>query len=469
MFPKIRSNIIFRFLIDLVVLLFSFILVHAFIEKNHLAFDFSKLDLQLFIFNIVIWYFVARFARLYEDYRSRSFAYELVSISKVVLLHYIILSFFVFFFFDTYPFPRTFTLLNAGIIMLLVSLEKFLLKRYFRLNMRSGNNVKQVIIVGAGEMGLRFWETLQKNEHFGYRLTGFIDDIHKPGLNGEYLGTIGEFRAILEQKPEVDDVVIALPNIATRKIQEVIAISEQFTKRVRIIPDFYRFGSGKFSVSNFGAFPLVTVRSLPLDDPENKFFKRIFDIIASVLFFILIAVWLFPIIALLIKLSSKGTVFFKQERWGLNNKKIICYKFRSMVINSEDIDENGKYRQATKDDNRITAIGKFLRKTNLDELPQFWNVLKGEMSMIGPRPHPTPLNMESKDVIQHYMLRHLVKPGISGWAQVNGFRGETKELELMQRRVDLDVWYIENWSFWLDWQIIFQTIINMWIGDKNAY
>ena len=140
-----------------------------------------------------------------------------------------------------------------------------------------------------------------------------------------------------------------------------------------------------------------------------------------------------------------------------------------MIKESSDIDSNGKYVQASPNDTRVTAIGRFLRKTNLDELPQFWNVIKGDMSIVGPRPHPIPLNIESKDKVTNYMLRHFVKPGITGWAQVNGYRGETQVSGLMQKRVDLDVWYIENWSFWLDSQIIFQTIINMMVGDKNAY
>jgi putative colanic acid biosynthesis UDP-glucose lipid carrier transferase len=468
MFPKIRANIILRFVVDISILFFSFLVAHSFIEKR-ITIVFDRQELQLLFFSIVIWYFVSKMARLYEDFRSRSFAYEMVSISKVVLLYSTILSFTIFFFFNNYFYPRTFILLNAGILLLLIPVEKFLLKRVFRYNMRTGLNVKKVIIVGAGEVGMNFWEILKQNEQFGYRLAGFIDDVKKPELNGEYLGNIQDFKEILEQRSDVEDVVIALPNIASKKIQEVIALSEHYTKRVRIIPDFYRFGSGKFSVSNFGMFPLVTIRSLPLDDVENKFFKRFFDIIFTSLVFILVFSWLFPVLAFIIKLTSKGPVFFKQERWGLNNKKITCYKFRSMVKESNDVDAGGKYRQATKNDSRITPVGKFLRKSNIDELPQFWNVLKGEMSIVGPRPHPTPLNLESKDVVQNYMLRHMVKPGITGWAQVNGYRGETSAPGTMQKRVDLDVWYIENWSSWLDLQIIFQTVINMVIGDNQAY
>lgn len=201
--------------------------------------------------------------------------------------------------------------------------------------------------------------------------------------------------------------------------------------------------------------------------PKTEFFKRSFDILFSLLFLVLIFSWLAPIIALLIKLNSKGPIFFKQDRWGLNNEKIVCYKFRTMRHASAELES--EFKQAGKNDERVTSLGRFLRKTSLDELPQFLNVLRGDMSVVGPRPHPIPLSIESKDIVQNYMMRHLVKPGITGWAQVNGSRGEVQSPEEMRRRVAFDLWYIENWSFWLDCQIIFQTIVNLLKGDERAY
>ena len=189
----------------------------------------------------------------------------------------------------------------------------------------------------------------------------------------------------------------------------------------------------------------------------------------AILFFVILGFWLLPLIALAIKLTSRGPVIFKQERWGLNNEKIVCYKFRTMVSNSSDIDKNGFYHQASKGDPRITSLGAFLRRTNMDELPQFWNVLLGNMSVVGPRPHPTPLNLESMHKVENYMLRHVVKPGITGWAQVNGCRGETRIPGSMQQRVNFDLYYIHRWTFWLDSQIILQTAINVIRGDQNAY
>ena len=205
------------------------------------------------------------------------------------------------------------------------------------------------------------------------------------------------------------------------------------------------------------------------DIANSAFSKRFFDIIFTSLLFIFIFSWLFPLIAILIKITSRGPVFFKQQRIALNDQKIHCYKFRSMVVESRDIDHHGKFCQAIKNDPRVTKVGSFLRKTSLDELPQFWNVFLGEMSIVGPRPHPVALSLESEETIEQYALRHLIKPGITGWAQVNGYRGGTHEISLMQARINHDIWYINNWSFLLDIKIIFRTIYHVFFENENAY
>ena len=206
------------------------------------------------------------------------------------------------------------------------------------------------------------------------------------------------------------------------------------------------------------------MRNEPLDRKGNRLLKRGFDIVFSFLVIALIFSWLFPILAILVKLSSKGPVFFKQTRLGERKKKFSCYKFRSMQMNEE-----ADSKQATRNDPRITKVGAFLRKSNLDEMPQFFNVLLGQMSVVGPRPHPLKLNDQFRDIIDKYMVRHFVRPGITGWAQVNGFRGETRTPELMEKRVDLDVWYLENWSFLMDLKIVVKTVTNMFGKDDMAF
>jgi len=207
-----------------------------------------------------------------------------------------------------------------------------------------------------------------------------------------------------------------------------------------------------------------SINSYPLEKKMNLAFKRFFDIIVSLFILIFVLSWLIPIIAILIKLESKGPVFFKQLRSGLDNKPFWCYKFRSMVVNNES-DE----RQATTNDKRLTKVGLFLRKTSLDEFPQFLNVLKGDMSLIGPRPHPIKLNEKFEPLITNIMSRHYVKPGITGLAQCMGYRGETQTLADMENRVRLDRYYIENWTFWLDIKIIFLTVISLIRGSDKAY
>jgi putative colanic acid biosynthesis UDP-glucose lipid carrier transferase len=315
---------------------------------------------------------------------------------------------------------------------------------------------------------MELYETINRYYYYGYKCYGFIDDTATKLNGSKYLGKLDALESILKEG-NIDEVMITLPANDALQIKACLSICDMHKTKARIVPDLQQYVDASVQVNNIGLLPVINIRALPLDKPENKILKRGFDILFSLLFFILLGWWLLPIISLLIRLSSRGPAIFKQERWGLNNEKITCYKFRTMVSSSNDIDEEGNYNQATKNDPRITAIGAFMRKTNMDELPQFWNVLMGDMSVVGPRPHPTPLNMASMHTIDNYMLRHIVTPGITGWAQVNGCRGETKAPGSMQKRVNFDLYYIHRWTFWLDCQIILQTIINLMRGDQNAY
>jgi len=212
------------------------------------------------------------------------------------------------------------------------------------------------------------------------------------------------------------------------------------------------------------SIPLLSIRTEPLQSPYNRIMKRAFDIVFSVLVLIFCFPPLFIIVGFLIKVSSRGPILFKQKRTGQYGQIFECYKFRTMTINKE-----ADSKQAEKDDPRTTKIGSFLRRTNLDEFPQFVNVIMGDMSVVGPRPHMLMHTALYSQLVDKYMIRHLVKPGITGWAQITGYRGETRTLEQMEGRIKRDVWYLENWSFFLDLKIVFVTIINMFRGEKNAY
>ncbi len=429
---------------------------------------FSSANLVGIFTSLSCWFFSARVLGLYNDYRTKPFSIEWVVFVKALVLYTLLISFILFQLLNQPSFNRLNLFVHCSLIFICLPIQKLLMRIAMKKLRSSEKVMRKVLIVGAGNTGMDFYKHYVKNNDFGYKLTGFIDDEKQPALNGHYLGHTSELERVIA-KHDLDDIVVTLPITSEKQIAHIVSVGESQGKRIRIVPDYQRFGTGKFQIDKLGSLSIISLRSLPLDIVDNKFYKRVFDIVFSLFCIVFIFSWLFPIIALIIKLSSRGPIFFKQERSGLNNKIISCYKFRSMVANCRNVDDDGNYLQACRNDSRVTSIGRFLRKTNLDELPQFFNVLVGSMSVVGPRPHPIPLNIASKDSIEKYMMRHWVKPGISGWAQVHGFRGETKVPFLMEKRVQHDVWYIENWTFWIDLQIIVQTLVNMVKGDRNAF
>ncbi len=265
-------------------------------------------------------------------------------------------------------------------------------------------------------------------------------------------------------KEGIQEIYYTLPITDHQAIEEVWDFADNNYIAFKIANDFDLLNSKKVAISFFDQTPVISMRHVPLASRFNRVIKRIFDFLFSAL----VMVTIFPLILLAvgiaIKLDSKGPIFFKQYRSGRRNRKFLCYKFRTMTVNADS-----DSKQATKGDKRITKVGAFLRKTSLDEFPQFINVLKGEMSVVGPRPHMLKHTEEYSEIINRFMFRHYVTPGITGWAQINGYRGETKDPELMRKRVEFDTWYIENWSVWLDIKCIAMTVINAVKGEENAY
>jgi putative colanic acid biosysnthesis UDP-glucose lipid carrier transferase len=343
--------------------------------------------------------------------------------------------------------------------------------------MRSGINqvltleplttVKDLIIVGDGPAAQEIFQYCEDQTVRGYRFRGLFSDTPVDGpLGPQRIGDI-EAAKVFALQNRIDIVYCALPGAYKEQITDLMEFCERNTIRFRVIPSADSFIPvvQTTELEFHGSVPVSKLRNEPLDDRWARMAKRAFDIVFSFLVITLVFSWLFPILAIAVKLSSKGPVFFKQTRLGEGKKKFSCYKFRSMRVNQE-----ADLKQATKDDPRVTKVGAFLRKSNLDEMPQFFNVLLGQMSVVGPRPHPLRLNDQFRDIIDKYMVRHFVRPGITGWAQVNGFRGETRTPELMEKRVELDVWYLENWSFLLDLKIVVKTVTNMASGkEERAY
>ena len=234
--------------------------------------------------------------------------------------------------------------------------------------------------------------------------------------------------------------------------------------RFKIVPDFSFFFRKPVVVDYIRDMPVLSLRGDPMEDIGNRVKKRVLDIVVSFLVVVLILSWLIPLLGLLIMLESRGPVLFAQSRTGRNDKPFHCLKFRSMRMNKEL-----ESKQATKNDSRVTRLGAFMRRTSLDEFPQFINVLKGDMSLVGPRPHMIKHTTDFSKMVNHYMVRQFLKPGITGWAQINSFRGEITNPDQLKMRVASDLWYLENWTIWLDLRIIFLTVYQVFAGDKNAY
>lgn len=326
--------------------------------------------------------------------------------------------------------------------------------------------VKDLIIVGEGPAAEEIYQYCADQTVRGYRFRGIFNDTPINGTLGpQRLGDV-EAAKVFAVQNRIDIVYCALPGTRKQDITELMEFCERNTIRFRVIPSMDSFIPvvQTTDLTFHGAVPVSRLRREPLDRWSSRILKRAFDIVFSFAVIVCVFSWLFPILALLVKLSSPGPVFFKQTRLGEGKRKFSCYKFRSMRMNKE-----ADSKQATKNDPRVTRVGAFLRKSNLDEMPQFFNVLLGQMSVVGPRPHPLKLNDQFRDIIDKYMVRHFVRPGITGWAQVNGFRGETRTPELMEKRVDLDIWYLENWSFLLDLKIVVKTVTNMFKKDEMAY
>lgn len=423
--------------------------------------------LLILLLLLLVWVISSHVTHVYDDFRSRDFGFEVVLVLKNVLVQAVATAVILVFIKETFL-SRLFLLLYSITLFLFIALEKYFFRSVLKIFRRKGRNLRSVLVVGAGRVGRGFAESVIGHPQFGYTFVGFLDDKRAPSLNGSYLGPVSNLETILSER-RIDNVVVALPIYAFSRVQEIINTCEKFTTTIRIIPDYFALLSPRYNFSMFDRYPLISLREEKINEFHWRIVKRAFDTCFSLCLFVFLFSWLWPIIAVAIKLTSPGPVFFKQVREGRNNKKFVTYKFRSMILSSRDVDEHGRYQQATADDPRITPLGRLLRKSNLDELPQFFNVLKGDMSVVGPRPHPIPLDLKSKVETKKYMQRYLVKPGITGWAQVNGQRGETRDQTVMQKRINYDLWYIENWSFWLDVQIILKTIWLTVKGDPHAY
>lgn len=330
---------------------------------------------------------------------------------------------------------------------------------------KAGWNQKNIIIFGAGELGKTVENRLSTEEWIGFNVKAFFDDSSEKidnNMSSTPVLPSSDIDNFIEEN-QIVELWIALPLRNEERVKELLHQLRHHTISIKYIPDIFAFNLLNQKVSEIAGVPVLQLNGTPIQG-VNRIVKEIEDKFLSLIILILISPIMLAV-AIAIKLESKGPIFFKQIRHGWNGGKIKVYKFRSMYVHKE---EDGKCTQAQKNDKRITRVGGFIRKTSLDELPQFFNVLQGRMSIVGPRPHAVAHNEEYKDRVNYYMQRHKVKPGITGWAQINGLRGETDTLDKMSKRVEYDLFYIENWSIWFDLKIIIATVFKGF-SDDNAY
>ena len=343
------------------------------------------------------------------------------------------------------------------LVFLLISVFKFLtiflLKKY-----RSvlGGNIRKVIVIGNNEKTRQLIETFNTRLDFGYKFDAQFS-IKDEGFTIENC-----FDYIIEN--DIDEIYFSVAELSNKQINKLKDFADNNLRELKFIPDNKEIYSKKLQYEYYNYIPVLSLRVIPLQEPISQFIKRFFDILFSLFVIVFVLSWLTPILAICIKLESKGPVFFKQARNGFNYQEFDCYKFRSMTPNKD-----AHLHQATKGDDRITKVGAFIRKTSMDELPQFFNVLFGDMSVVGPRPHMVSHTNMYAQRIDKFMVRHFVKPGITGLAQVSGFRGEVEKDDDIVSRVKYDIFYIENWSLLLDVKIILQTVTNAIKGEEKAY
>ncbi|MDE6802862.1 MAG: undecaprenyl-phosphate glucose phosphotransferase [Muribaculaceae bacterium] len=328
---------------------------------------------------------------------------------------------------------------------------------------RRGRNTVNVVFFGANDAAARLARELQDDAGYGYVIHGFFDLGRPENYSaGKYLGNLKQFKEYID-KHQVDEIYYTLPGDDDETLKQIIKIADDNIITFYYVPQLTRTVARTFHLDHVGLSPVLRAHRNPLENPVNRFIKRGFDILFSVCFLLVSPIIFIPV-AIAIKMSSSGPVFFRQKRTGYLGKEFTCLKFRTMRVNDQS-----NTCQAVRGDSRTTKMGAFLRRTSIDELPQFINVLKGDMSIVGPRPHMLKHTHDYTQLIDRYMVRHLIKPGITGWAQVLGYRGATEELWQMEGRVEKDVWYIENWHLMLDIKIIVRTVINAIRGEKNAY
>jgi len=447
--------------LDLLTLNMAVTLTLVFISR--IQPEFVNAYFRFWLFLNTSWLILCWVSAIYNEYHIMSFEIFARKSMRVYILWLAVIMMYLFFFRQT-QLSRIFiisVILLSGTFLLLNRFTYLLLRHYFR----HGEHLsKKVIILGYNEMAKKLASYLEE-ESLNTQIVGFCeeeDNVHE--LSTYPILSNIEGALTISKKMDINEIYSTIAPEQEKVIYDLIRQADQECIRFRIIPDLSFFIKQPVFINYLRDMPVLSMRSEPLDDVSSRGRKRFFDLVISFMVIVFILSWLIPLLGLIIWLESKGPVFFAQQRSGRDNKTFNCLKFRSMKVNNE-----ANTKQAQRNDERLTRIGKFMRRTSLDEFPQFINVFKGEMSIIGPRPHMLRHTEDYSKIMGQYMVRQFLKPGVTGWAQVHGYRGEIKDEEQLRKRIEHDIWYMENWSIWLDMRIMFLTVYRMVKGDENAF
>lgn len=455
----LQKSLIF---LDVIVLNLAFFIARWIFEER-ISDEYFRTYLELWLFINAVWIAISFVSRTYSDGNIINFELFTKRTAQVYLLWIIAILFYLFFS-RQLEVSRFFTIVTIIIFGLGLFLNRFLylgINNYFKSRNRFFN---KVLIIGYNDTAKKL-ENYFEEEGFNASLIGFIEDEHNIKELSRH-PILADIKNTIETAIDLDvqEIFSTITPEQNNYIYTLMNKAETECIRFKVVPDLSVFINKPVKINYIRDLPVLSLRSEPLDDVGNRMKKRVLDVIVSLLVAIFILSWLIPLLGLLIVLESKGPIFFAQVRSGRNNKTFNCLKFRSMRVNKES-----DTKQATRNDNRVTKIGKFIRKTSLDEFPQFLNVLKGEMSLVGPRPHMVKHTSDYSKIVDQYMIRQFLKPGITGWAQVNGYRGEITDNVQIINRVNEDLWYLENWNIWLDIRILFLTVYKVFKGDDNAF
>ena len=450
------------FILDILLLNFIFSIT-LFLFKHSASFNSFSSHLNYLFFLNISWILLSNSLRLYND--SVIIRFELfVKRTAQVYFVWITAGLFFLVFTREIQFSRLFIILSLLNFSIGLSINRFL---YFGLRnflLMQSNLSNKVIILGYNETAKKLASYFEEEEE-NTQLVGFVEDSENMSELSNY-PILSNVEDIINVATEfnVSEIYSTLSPELNTSIYDLINQAEKKCMRFKIVPNLSYFLRKPVIIDYIRDLPILSLRNEPLEDIGNRVKKRFFDLIVSSLTIILILSWLIPLLGILILLESRGPIFFAQLRTGKNDKPFKCFKFRSMKSFNDS-----ESKQATRNDFRVTRIGKFIRKTSLDEFPQFINVLTGKMSIVGPRPHMIQHTSDFSKVVDHYMVRQFLKPGITGWAQINSFRGEITHQSQLEMRIASDLWYLEHWTIWLDVRILFLTVYQVFKGDKNAY